>query len=291
VDAVIEVDSLTKRFGRTVAVDGLSFAVPRGSIVGFLGPNGSGKTTTLRAVLGLTVPTAGRATVEGRPYAALPDPARVIGAVLDAAQFHPGRTGRDHLRVFATAAGVPRTRVDHLLRLVGLDKAADRRVRGYSLGMRQRLSLATALLGDPRVLVLDEPANGLDPQGIRWLRDFLRDRRDEGRTVLVSSHVLSEVAQIVDEVLVLHRGRLVAQGRVEQLTSAVRVRSADPPRLAEVLAGKGVPVTGDGPGWLVAQGTTAEAVGAAAADHQIAVYEIAAHPQTLEDLFLGVTAS
>ncbi|BCB73989.1 hypothetical protein GCM10022251_12030 [Phytohabitans flavus] len=221
-DAVIEVDSLTKRFGRTVAVDGLSFAVPRGSIVGFLGPNGSGKTTTLRTVLGLTVPTAGRAMVEGRPYAALPEPARVIGAVLDAAQFHPGRTGRDHLRVFAKAAGVSRSRVDVLLRLVGLDEAAGRRVRGYSLGMRQRLSLATALLGDPRILILDEPANGLDPQGIRWLRDFLRDRRDEGRTVLVSSHVLSEVAQVVDEVLVLHRGRLVAQGRVEELTAHPR---------------------------------------------------------------------
>ncbi|GAA4447045.1 ABC transporter ATP-binding protein [Phytohabitans houttuyneae] len=292
-DAVIEVDSLTKRFGRTVAVDGLSFAVPRGSIVGFLGPNGSGKTTTLRTLLGLTTPTAGRATVEGRPYAALPDPARVIGAVLDAAQFHPGRTGRDHLRVFARAAGVARSRVDALLRLVGLGEAAGRRVRGYSLGMRQRLSLATALLGDPRVLVLDEPANGLDPQGIRWLRDFLRDRRDEGRTVLVSSHVLSEVAQVVDEVLVLHKGRLVAQGPVAELTAAagapVRVRSADPGRLSEALAARGVTATGDGPGWLVAHRTTAESVGATAAEHRIAIYEMAAHPRTLEDIFLHVT--
>jgi ABC-2 type transport system ATP-binding protein len=218
-EAVIEVDALSKRFGRTAAVDGLSFTVPGGSIVGLLGANGSGKTTTMRMLLGLTAPTAGKATIGGRPYAALRDPARQVGAVLDAGQFHPGRTGRNHLRVFAVAARVDGSRVDALLDLVGLTDAADRRVGGYSLGMRQRLSLATALLGDPRILVLDEPANGLDPHGIRWLRDFLSDRRAEGRTVLISSHVLAEVAQVVDHVVVIDRGRLIAQGGIDAITS------------------------------------------------------------------------
>jgi ABC-2 type transport system ATP-binding protein len=293
--AVIEVDSLTKRFGRTVAVDGLSFAVSRGSIVGFLGPNGSGKTTTVRMLLGLTAPTSGRATVEGRPYAVLPDPVGGVGAMLDAAQFHPGRTGRDHLRVFAAAAGVPGPRVESLLRLVDLEEAAGRRVRSYSLGMRQRLGLATALLGDPRILILDEPANGLDPQGIRWLRDFLRARRDEGRTVLVSSHVLSEVAQIVDHVVVVNRGRLVIEGRLADITSAahrpVRVRCADPRRLARALAARGIAASDDGGGWLVAGDTSAENVGAVAVAERIAIHEMTASAPTLEDVFLRLTAS
>ncbi|GIJ66825.1 ABC transporter ATP-binding protein [Virgisporangium ochraceum] len=217
VGAVIEVDGLTKRYGDTTAVDDLTFTVPGGSIVGLLGANGSGKTTTMRMLLGLAAPTTGRATIGGRAYAAIPEPARVVGAVLDAAQFHPGRTGRDHLRAFATAAGVATDRADALLARVGIADAGNRRVRGYSLGMRQRLALATALLGDPRVLVLDEPANGLDPHGIRWLRDFLHAQRDEGRTVLLSSHVLAEVARVVDHVVVLSRGRLVAQGDVASI--------------------------------------------------------------------------
>lgn len=220
VDTVIEVDGLTKRYGGTTAVDDLTFTVPGGSIVGLLGANGSGKTTTMRMLLGLAAPTTGRATFGGRAYATIPHPAREVGSVLDAAQFHPGRTGRNHLRAFATAAGVTHDRVDALLARVGIADAGDRRVRGYSLGMRQRLALATALLGDPRVLVLDEPANGLDPHGIRWLRDFLRSQRDEGRTVLLSSHVLAEVAQVVDHVVVLARGRLVAQGDVASVIAA-----------------------------------------------------------------------
>jgi ABC-2 type transport system ATP-binding protein len=240
VPPVLEVHDLTKRFGANLAVDGLSFKATPGRVLGFLGPNGAGKTTTLRMLLGLTLPTAGTATVEGRSYRELEDPVKVVGAVLEGPQFHPGRTGRNHLRVLAAAAGLPAGRVDEMLRLVELDGAGNRRVKGYSLGMRQRLSLAGALLGDPRALVLDEPANGLDPQGIRWLREFLRRQASEGRTVLVSSHVLAEMAQTVDEVVVISRGKLVAQGSLDELTHGVEapiwVRSPEAERLRAALA-------------------------------------------------------
>jgi ABC-2 type transport system ATP-binding protein len=219
----IAVERLTKRYGATVAVDDLSFTVPAGSVTGFLGPNGAGKSTTLRALLGLTRPTTGRATFDGVPYGELADPARTVGAMLEHDPFHPGRSGRDHLRVLATAAGVAPARVDEVLGLVGLAEAARRLAGGYSLGMRRRLGLAAALLGDPGVLLLDEPANGLDPWGIRWLRDLLLDRARGGArggaTVLVSSHVLAEVALIADRVLVVDRGRLLAAGPVGELTS------------------------------------------------------------------------
>src|SRR5215510_9831767 len=191
----IEVSGLTKRFGEVLAVNDLSFTVDEGRIVGFLGPNGAGKTTTLRMLLGLVNPTGGTATIFGTPYRGLADPVHTVGAVLDGGMLHPGRSGRNHLRALAQAGGFARARVEELLKLVGLQDAANRRAGGYSLGMRQRLGLAAALLGDPRVLVLDEPANGLDPQGIRWLRDFLRTLASEGRAILVSSHVLAEVAQ------------------------------------------------------------------------------------------------
>ena len=207
----IEITGLSKSYGPTLAVDDLSFTVDPGRIVGFLGPNGAGKTTTLRALLGLITPSSGTATIEGRRYGQLDDPVHTVGAVLDGGMLHPGRTGRMHLRMLAASAGIPKSRVDELLAMVGLEAAADRRAGGYSLGMRQRLGLAAALLGDPRVLVLDEPANGLDPQGIRWLRDFLRSLAAEGRAVLVSSHVLAEVAQTAHEVVVIARGRSVAQ--------------------------------------------------------------------------------
>jgi ABC-2 type transport system ATP-binding protein len=213
----IEVARLTNRFGPTVAVQDLSFTVSYGRITGFLGPNGAGKTTTLRALLGLTRPDAGTAVIAGRRYAELADPFGTVGALLDAGAFHPGRTGRDHLRVLARAAGVPARRADQLLATVGLAQAARQRAGGYSLGMRQRLGLAAALLGDPRVLVLDEPANGLDPQGIRWLRDLLRSLAAEGRSVLISSHVLAEVAQTVDDVVVISGGRSVAQAPLREL--------------------------------------------------------------------------
>jgi ABC-2 type transport system ATP-binding protein len=290
---MLEVNSLTKRFGATLAVDGLSFKADPGRVLGFLGPNGAGKTTTLRTLLGLTIPTSGSASVEGRPYRALHDPVQVIGAVLEGPQFHPGRTGRNHLRVLATAAGLPAGRADEVLRLVELDGAGRRRVKGYSLGMRQRLSLAGALLGDPRGLVLDEPANGLDPQGIRWLRDFLRARAAEGRTVLISSHVLAEVAQTVDEVVVVSRGRLVAQGTVAELTAGaggtVWVRSPARDRLGRALRAKDV-MAEDGQGdWLAVHGTRLEVVGDTAAEHGIPVYELYRQAQTLEDVFLELT--
>ncbi len=290
---MLEVDSLTKRFGATLAVDGLSFKTEPGRVLGFLGPNGAGKTTTLRTVLGLTIPTSGSATVEGKSYRELRDPIRVLGAVLEGPQFHPGRTGRNHLRVLASGAGLPTGRVDDVLRLVELDGAGGRRVKGYSLGMRQRLSLAGALLGDPRGLVLDEPANGLDPQGIRWLRDFLRARAAEGRTVLISSHVLAEVSQTVDEVVVVSRGRLVAQGTVDELTAgaggAVWVRSPARDRLREALRAKDVTADEGQGDWLTVHGATLEVVGGTAAEHGIPVHELYQQSQSLEDVFLQLT--
>jgi len=210
---------LTKRFGELTAVDDLSFELEPGSLTGFLGPNGAGKTTTLRMLLGLAEPTAGRALVFGRRYADLDRPATRVGAVLEASDLQPGRSGRDHLRVLARAGGLAPIRVDEVLRLVDLTGAADRRAAGYSLGMRQRLGLAGALLGDPPVLVLDEPANGLDPIGMRWLRDFLRAFAAQGRTVLVSSHHLAEIAQTVDRAVIIDRGRLVTQAPLSELTS------------------------------------------------------------------------
>jgi len=216
----IQVVGLTKRFGRTVAVHDLSFTVSYGRVTGFLGPNGAGKTTTLRAILGLIRSDAGAAVISGHTYADLPDPARTVGALLDASAVHPGRSGRDHLRALAAAAGMPAERAGDLLARVGLAAAARQRAGGYSLGMRQRLGLATALLGDPAVLVLDEPANGLDPEGIRWLRDLLRSLAAEGRAVLVSSHVLAEVAQTVDDVVIICGGRCVAEASLGELEGA-----------------------------------------------------------------------
>jgi len=209
---MLEVHELTKRYGATLAVDQLSFRAEPGRVLGFLGPNGAGKTTTLRTLLGLTLPTSGKATVGGQSYRSLSDPISQVGAVLEGPQFHPGRSGRNHLRMLAMAAGIPAGRVDELLRLVDLDSAGGKRVKGYSLGMRQRLSLAAALLGDPRALVLDEPANGLDPAGMAWLRVLLRDLAGDGRTVLISSHVLAEVAQTVDDVVIVNAGQLKYAG-------------------------------------------------------------------------------
>jgi ABC-2 type transport system ATP-binding protein len=217
-EPVVLASSLTKRFGELVAVDELTFSLRPGTVTGFLGPNGAGKTTTLRLLLGLAEPTAGEVLVFGRRYRELHDPARRVGAVLESDDFHPGRSGRDHLRVLALAAEIPSSRVEEVLALVELDAVAERRVKTYSLGMRRRLGLAAALLGDPDVLVLDEPANGLDPAGVHWLRRFLRQFAEQERTVLVSSHILAEVAQTVDEVVILNRGRRVASGRLDELT-------------------------------------------------------------------------
>ncbi|MFI0965780.1 ABC transporter ATP-binding protein [Streptomyces sp. NPDC021080] len=216
----VTVDGLTKRYGAVTAVDRLTFDVEPGMVTGFLGPNGAGKTTTLRMLLGLVAPTAGRALIDGRRYTELSEPRRSVGAVLETTGFHPGRRGRDHLRILARAGKIPSSRVEEVLERVGLGDAADRRVSGYSLGMRQRLGLASALLGDPRVLVLDEPANGLDPAGVAELRDLLRGLAAEGRTVLMSSHVLSEVAQTVDRVVVVAAGTLRYAGTLTDLTGA-----------------------------------------------------------------------
>jgi len=289
----IEVKGLSKRFGSTLAVDDLSFSVEAGRIVGFLGPNGAGKTTTLRALLGLIHPTAGSATIEGRSYGELDDPSRAVGAVPDGGMFHPGRSGRNHLRTLALAADVEAKRVDELLELVGLADAADRRAGGYSLGMRQRLALAAALLGDPRVLVLDEPANGLDPQGIRWLRDFLRSLAAEGRALLVSSHVLSEVAQTVDEVVVINRGRSIAQASIGELLAkrdgGVRVAGPDVGRLAELLERDGAAVTRGDDGALLVADRSGEQVGALIAASSIHISELSHAGQTLEDVFFQLT--
>ncbi|HEX6654477.1 MAG TPA: ATP-binding cassette domain-containing protein [Thermoleophilaceae bacterium] len=294
---MLEVRDLTKRYGANLAVDGLSFKAEAGRVLGFLGPNGAGKTTTLRMLLGLTLPTSGDAVVDLLPYRMLSDPIRVVGAVLEGPQFHPGRTGRNHLRVLATAAGLPSTRVEEVLRLVELEGAGNKRVKAYSLGMRQRLSLAGALLGDPRALVLDEPANGLDPQGIRWLRDFLRAQAAAGRTVLVSSHVLAEMAQTVDEVVVISRGRLVAQGSLDELTAGaeapVWVRSADPDRLMAVLGARDEVTAEPGEtagGWLAVRGASLEDVGTAALEAGVAVFELYRPRQSLESVFLELTS-
>jgi ABC-2 type transport system ATP-binding protein len=291
--AAIKVQGLTKRFGEVLAVDQLAFEIDQGTVAGFLGPNGAGKTTTLRMLLGLVAPTAGTATIAGRPYRDLPDPARTVGAVLEASGFHPGRSARDHLRVLATAAGIDQGRADAVLEQTGLAAAARRRVGGFSLGMRQRLGLAAALLGDPQVLVLDEPANGLDPEGVHWLRGLVRSLADEGRTVLVSSHVLAEVAQTVDEVVIIDRGRLVAQSTLAALTAGadrtVRVRTPQPEALRDLLAARGAQVTVDGPDQLVVLGATTEQVGQAAAAGGVVLHEMRFERSNLEDVFLELT--
>ena len=292
--SVVRAESLTKRFGRIVAVDDLSFELEQGTITGFLGPNGAGKTTTLRMLLGLAAPTRGRALVFGQTYAALAQPARRIGAVLEATDFHPGRSGRDHLRMLGAAVDLPRSRVEDVLQLVELEQAAGRRVKGYSLGMRQRLGLAAALLGDPELLILDEPANGLDPEGVRWLRDFLRAFAAGQRTVLISSHVLAEVAQTVDQVLIINRGKLVVESSLEQLTArvggSVRIRTPEPERLTEALQRAGIETTASNEHALLAHGTSSERVGDIAFAAQVPIHELIADSSSLEEIFLELTA-
>jgi ABC-2 type transport system ATP-binding protein len=287
----IVAEGLTKRYGAVTAVDDLSFEVRAGAVTGFLGPNGAGKTTTLRMVLGLARPTAGGATIFGQPFAALPDPARSVGANLEVCGMHPGRSGRNHLRALAALAGLPMPRVEEVLDLVEMREAADRRAGGYSTGMRQRLGLAATLLGDPEVLVLDAPANGLDPQGIRWLRDFLRGVASEGRTVLVSSHVLSEVEQTVDDVVVIHRGRLVQSGPIATLLTGegVRVRSPRADELASALARDGAEVRTEAD-MLHVQGRTTDQVGDLAFAIGVPLHELAIEAASLEEIFFRLTS-
>jgi ABC-2 type transport system ATP-binding protein len=288
----ISVHGLVKRFGGVLAVDDLSFEVQPGTLTGFVGPNGAGKTTTLRMILGLARPTAGTALIGGVPYARLDRPARHVGAVLESSGFHPGRTARDHLRVLAGPSAMPTARVDEVLSEVNLDGAARRRVGGFSLGMRQRLGLAGALLGDPGILILDEPTNGLDPAGVHWLRTLLRRRVDRGGTVLVSSHLLAELALAADSVVIIKDGRLVTQGPVSAITAGaatVRVRSPQADRLRAVLTARGVAATLDGPDQVVASGVDTEVVGRAVAEAGLVVYEMSAQRPALEEAFLALT--
>ncbi len=290
---IITIQNLTKNFGAVRAVDDLTFDIEEGKVVGFLGPNGSGKTTTLRSLVGLVAPTSGSATIHGVRYDQLTDPLSQIGVMLEAAS-HPARSARNHLRVLAAEARVPRSRADEMLELVDLGGAARRRSGGFSLGMTQRLGLAAALLGDPRILVLDEPANGLDPEGIRWLRDFLRNLASEGRTVLLSSHVLSEVSQTVDEVVVINHGRLITHSPLAALSASgprVRVRSPQLEKFASVLTALGFDADYEGVNALVVAGSTPEAIGQLAFDHGVVLHEIAAESSNLEDVFFDLTSS
>ena len=293
-EGAIEARGLSKRYGTTLAVDDLSFSIAPGTIAGFLGPNGAGKTTTFRMLVGLATPTSGFGRILGRPYQNLEDPIRQVGAMLEVSGYHPSRSGRNHLLLLARTAGIPDQRADELLELVGLGRAAGRAVGGYSSGMRQRLGLAAALLGDPRVLLLDEPANGLDPKGIRWLRDFLRSlAHDQNKTVFVSSHILAEVSQMVDEIVIIDRGRLVTQGPIERVVahmgSAIAVRTPEADRLAELLRGRQANVTRSAPDRLLVSEVEIEEVGRLAAASGLTLYELREEGLSLEETFLALT--
>ena len=290
----VEVRDLSKRFGKVLAVNNLTFDVEAGRVTGFLGPNGAGKSTTLRALLGLIHPTAGSATFDGLRYEQLEHPSAKVGAVLEDASFHPGRTARNHLRVLAATGEHPFERVDAVLRDVGLTEAADRRVGGYSMGMRQRLGIAAALLGDPEVLILDEPTNGLDPPGIVWMRDLVREQAGRGRAVLISSHLLAEVAQSVDDVVVVAHGELRGHGTLESVLGgdegvSTSVRAQDNDRLAHALEAAGFSVARDGDGLLV-PGASPEEVGVIAGDAGIYLVGLAPKARSLEQAFLALTA-
>ena len=293
---MIEVKGLTKAFGDTVAVDDLTFEVRPGVVTGFLGPNGAGKSTTMRMILGLDRPTAGQALVDGRPYAELPAPLRHVGALLEADALHPSRSARNHLRVAARSSGIPLARVDEVLEQVGLASVARRRVRSYSLGMRQRLGIAAALLGDPAVLLLDEPVNGLDADGVRWVRHLVRDLAAEGRTVLVSSHLLTEMQQTADHLLVIGRGRLIADASTHEVLTAsggrrVRVRADDPETLAAALARQDGHVEREDDGALLVAGISAEAIGRAARDAALVLLELTELSSSLEQAYLDLTSA
>jgi ABC-2 type transport system ATP-binding protein len=289
---VIELAGLTKEYGTRIAVDDLTVTVHPGRVTGFLGPNGSGKTTTMRCVLGLARPTSGTATVLGQPYRALADPMRRVGALIDPRALHPGRTAYRHLLALAQSNGLPGARVDEVIELVGLESVADDRVRGFSLGMNQRLGIAAALLGDPDVLLLDEPVNGLDPEGIRWVRELLRDLADEGRTVLVSSHLMSEMEDTADHLVVLGRGRLLADVPMAELLgahSAVRVRTPQGPTLADALRRAGGRVELEIDGALRVEGLDLTGVGDVAFLADVRLHELSRVTASLEAAYLALT--
>jgi ABC-2 type transport system ATP-binding protein len=291
--AAIAVEGLTKRYGEVTAVDDLSFTARAGAVTGFLGPNGAGKTTALKAIVGLSRPTAGRALINGTPIGSLAPDARMLGVYIEPCGAHSGRSARDHLRSLAALAGLPRGRVDEVLAIVGLEHAAGRRAGTYSMGMRQRLGLASALLGDPEILVLDEPLNGLDPQGIRWLRRFLRERAASGRTVLLSSHVLTEAAQTVDDVVVIHKGRLVSQRSMDELArlggGGVVVSTPARERLATAVERAGGRVEFQNGARLLVEGMDAAQVGELAHDERVVLHELAPRGGSLEEVFFNLT--
>jgi ABC-2 type transport system ATP-binding protein len=291
---MIEAVGLTKRYGRTVAVDDLSFTVPPGQVTGFLGPNGAGKSTTMRLILGLDKPTSGSVTVNGRPYAAYRRPLFEVGALLDAKAMHPGRSAYDHLLCLALSNGIGRDRVDQLLGVVGLRRVADKRVGGFSLGMRQRLGIAAALLGEPRVVMFDEPVTGLDPEGVLWLRTLLKSLAAEGRTVFLASHLMSEMAITADRLIIIGRGRLIAQATVEDFLrrgsgSFVRVRSPQADALEQLLTARGIAVTRQDDGALRVAGTTSDAVGELARANGLTLLELSAHQASLEQTYMELT--
>jgi ABC-2 type transport system ATP-binding protein len=293
-DGLITVSGLTKRYKDVVAVDDLSFDVRPGRITGFLGPNGAGKTTTLRMILGLAAPSAGSATIGGVGYAELAEPLRRVGGLLEASAAHKGRTGRNHLRILCRSVGIPLQRADEVLELVGLTPAGRRKFKGYSLGMRQRLGIAAAMIGDPQVLILDEPANGLDPDGIRWMRDLLKALAAQGRTVLVSSHLLAEMEILADDLVIIAAGRLVASGTLASVidsiaaTGATLVRTPDVEKLSAALNGDAV-VTMDDAGDLLITGVDAATIGEAAARSGAVLHQLATQRPDLEGVFLELT--
>ncbi|MER7006986.1 ATP-binding cassette domain-containing protein [Dactylosporangium sp. NPDC000555] len=291
----IVVSGLTKQYRNVRAVDNLSFVVEPGRVTGFLGPNGAGKTTTLRMVLNLVTPTAGTATIGGQRYADAAEPLRLVGAILEASAAHKGRSARNHLRCVAAAGGFPARRVDEVLELVGLTPAAKRKFRGYSLGMKQRLGIAQALLGDPQVLILDEPANGLDPEGIRWMRGLLQGQAQQGRTVLVSSHLLSEMELLADDVVIIAAGKLITHGPVDQIVgqgsaqASVRVRTPNIQELVTAVRGAGGAINPNGNGSHMVTGLDAPAVGKLALQAGVELHELVAERPDLEHVFLELT--
>ncbi|MBQ0992845.1 ATP-binding cassette domain-containing protein [Micromonospora sp. PSH03] len=295
-DGQIVVSGLTKQYKNVRAVNNLSFTVAPGRVTGFLGPNGAGKTTTLRMLLNLVTPTAGTATISGQRYVDLANPLRQVGAVLEASSAHKGRTGINHLRVICAAAGLPKQRADEALALVGLTPAAKRKFKGYSLGMKQRLGIAAAMLGDPRVLILDEPANGLDPEGIRWMRGFLKNLAHEGRTVLVSSHLLSEMQLLADDVVIIAAGQLVRQGPVDQVLGSmaqgarVRVRTPQAEALTAALKAQSATIETDEQGVLLVGGVDAPTIGRSALAAGVELHELTTERPDLERVFLELTA-
>ena len=291
---MIDAHELTKRYGEKTAVDGISFTIAPGSVTGFLGPNGAGKSTTMRMIMGLDRPTSGTVTVNGKPYAQHRRPLGEVGALLDAKAVHTGRSARSHLRTMAATHGIATSRVDEVIEMTGLAAVAGKRVGGFSLGMGQRLGIASAMLGDPRTLILDEPVNGLDPEGVQWVRRLVRSLADEGRTVFLSSHLMSEMAQTADQLLVIGRGRIIAAGPVQDVIdsvsgAAVRVRSPRATELAALVRADGVVATSPEHGVLELRGIDAESVGEAAAAHGIVLHELSPRSASLEEAYMSLT--